>query len=41
MRWTKRIPLVSTEIFEDISVKFDFGVGTNTGPTSLSSFDIS
>jgi len=35
------VPLVPIEIFEDMSVEFDFKIGINTSPTSLSSFDIS
>ena len=27
-------------MFEDVSAEFDFKVGANTGPTSLSSFDM-
>ena len=32
--------LTSIEMFEDVSAEFDFKVGANTGPTSLSSFDM-
>ena len=35
------MPLVSTEMFEDMLVKFDFEVGINTGSVSLSNIDLS
>ena len=35
------MPLVSIEMFEDMLVEFDFEVGINTGPVSLSNIDLS
>jgi len=40
MKYTRRLPLAPTEIFEDISVEFDFESGANTRPVSLPSFDL-
>ena len=40
VRWTKRVLLIPTEIFEDMSAEFDFEGKANISPVFLSNFNL-